>query len=227
MRFTELRRRFDKAARKFFPLPHIEQAAEEIREFGDLLRFYADCMKSFSRVFTQRHRTAIKSLLGELGTLQRGLDRQLKQWGGVNGVMEKLKFRPRAPEDDPALVTVAKGFSERAHKVPLRIPGDFFAHETNDFWVVESEGDVLGYVKYWRSDKSLSLALSAPEQVNFSKFVRGVVHKFCAGGAHGERVDMVRVRVGYVREVRFFTDMGFVRGETLGPSDWIYQRELE
>jgi len=227
VRFSELRRRFDKAARKFFPLPHIEQAAEQIKEFAGLLEFYADCMKGFPRVFSNRHRTAIHSILAEMDTVRRGLDRQIKQWRGVREVLREVRFRPRTPEDDRVLVAVAKAFSERAHRVPLSIPSDFFVHEGENFWVVEFGGRVLGYVKYWPAGRFLTLALDAPEGVNFGKFVRGVLYRFCSEGVGGERMDVVRVRVGFVREVRFFTDMGFVRGETRGPSDWIYQRALE
>ncbi len=64
--------------------------------------------------------------------------------------------------------------------------------------------------------------------VNFNKFVRGLLHKFHANKEiFPTPSPAVRVRVGYVRETKFFTDIGFVRSETLGPSDWIYQRGLD
>lgn len=226
-RFGEIRQRADRAARKFYPLPHLEKAIAEIGDFGDLVRFYADCIKSFPKVFAPNHKPTFASLLAEIGTLQRGLERQLKQWRDVNTVMEKVTFRAREGGDNAALVAVAKAFSEHAHSVPLSIPGDYFAHEKNDFWVADCEGAALGYVKYWPTEKVVAFALSPDVEVNFNKFVRGILYSFCARGPLSEPMPAVRVRVGYVREVRFFTDIGFVREETMGPSDWIYHRELD
>ena len=77
-----------------------------------------------SPVFTPNHRTVIKSLLGELGNLQRGLDRQLKQWRQVDEVTAEVTFRAREDEDDEPLAAVAKAFSERAHSVQLSIPNE-------------------------------------------------------------------------------------------------------
>lgn len=73
----------------------------------------------------------------------------------------------------------------------------------------------------------VTFAIGTIEKVNFNKLVRGVLHKFFAGDVLSEKLSAVRVRVSYVREVRFFTDMGFVRAETRGPSDWIYEREID
>lgn len=224
--FNEIRRLSDRAARRFYPLKHLEEVLKDIGEFGSLLRFYADCMKQFGKVFTANHKTAIPKLLGELGNLQHGLDRQLGQWRLLQSVIENTTFRARQASDDAALVSTAKAFSERAHNVPLSIPGDYFAHEGEHFSVAECEGAVLGYVKYWPEDKVITLALSPATKVNFSKFVRGLLHKFHTAGILPEEPKAVRIRIGYVREVKFFTDMGFVRAETKGPSDWIYRREL-
>lgn len=225
-RYADIRRRFDRAARKFYPLPRIEEALKSITEFGDLLRFYADCMTSFGKVFSPQHKTTIRSLLGDLGTLQRGLDRQLVQWRDVRAWVEKTTLRERKASDDAPLATAAKAFSERAHRVPLSIPGDYFAHEKDNFWVADCEGTVIGYVKHWAAENVLTFALMPQGKVNFNKFVRGMLYKFCIEGPMENKMRAVRVRIGYVREVKFFTDMGFVRTETKGPSDWIYQRDL-
>ena len=225
-RANEIRKVSDRAARRFYPLPHIEAVLSEIGDFGALLRFYADCMKPFGKLFSQNHRVTITKLLGELGTLQRGLDRQLAQWRSIHDVMQQTSFRPKQSSDDAALVETAKTFSTRAHNVPLSIPGDFYTHETENFWVIDCAGTVLGHIKYWPEDKVITFALSPDVKVNFNKFVRGILHKFYSENAIPESSDAVRVRIGFVREVKFFTDMGFVRGETKGPSDWIYHREL-
>ena len=225
-RFNDIRKASDRAARKFYPLPHIEQVLSDLKDYGDLLRFYADCMKQFGKVFTPAHKTTIKKLLGELGNLQRGLDRQLRQWRELQPVIEGAVFRAKTPADDPAVVVAAKTFSDAAHNVPLSIPADFFANEGSNFYVAETEGKVFGYVKYWPEEKVVTLALAPLEGMNFKKLVRGLLHKFHTNGPLDETFEAVRVRIGFVREVKFFTDIGFVRAETKGPSDWIYKRDL-
>jgi len=226
-RFNNTRKDSDRAARKFYPLPHIEMVLSDLKEFGDLLRFYTDCMKQFGKVFTPAHKTTIKNLLSELGNLQRGLDRQLRQWRALQPVIEATVFRARTAADDPAIVAAAKTFSEKAHNVPLSIPGDFFANEGDNFYVAEHEGEVFGYVKYWPEEKVVTLALAPLPGMNFKKLVRGLLHKFHTNGPLDETFDAVRVRIGFVREVKFFTDIGFVRAETKGPSDWVYKRDLD
>ena len=64
------------------------------------------------------------------------------------------------------------------------------------------------------------------DKVNFGKFIRAALWKFCAQGPLPAPLAFARVRLSYVREVKFFTDIGFVRAEVKGPSDWIYQREI-
>jgi len=225
-RFADIRKRFDRGVRKFFPLKHIETVRQEIGELCDLLQFYKDCMKQFSKVFTPAHKTTIPNLLREIEDLNRGLDRQIRQWQKVADVTGPTGFRPRESADDAALVEVAKAFSMRAHKVPLSIPGDYFAHEDEDFWVAEAEGNVLGYVKFFPEEKVVTFALVPAVETNFKKFIRAILYRFLAEGPLPEKMDAARVRISYVREVKFFTDMGFVRTEVKGPSDWIYQREI-
>ena len=226
-RFNEIRTLSDRAARKFYPLPHIEAALEDLGDFGSLLRFYTDCMKQFGKVFTQGHRTTFPKLLNELGNLQRGLDRQLGQWRELAPIIDGAVFRTKTPEDDAAVVAVAKAFSARAHSVPLSIPGDFFANVGETFFIVEHDSHVLGYIKYWPEDKVVTLALGPATDVNFKKFIRGLLFKFHANGPLNETFSSVHVRIGFVREVKFFTDIGFVRAETKGPSDWVYKRDLD
>jgi hypothetical protein len=177
-------------------------------------------------VFTPQHKTTFAALLAELAELQRGLDRQLGQWREVKTLADTVAFRPRQPADDASLVAVAKKFNDRAHKVPLSIPGDFFSREKENFWVVEMQGAVVGHLKYAPTEKTLSFAIDPGEKGNFGKFIRGVLYKFCTQGPLPQQLTSVRVRVAFVREVKFFTDMGFVRAETKGPTDWIYQRDL-
>lgn len=225
-RYADIHKRFDRDARKFYPLPLLEAVSQEIQDFSDRLRFYADCIKSFPKVFTPNHKTVIPTLLADLDELRKGLDRQLGQWREIQAALEKLQFRAPQTPDGPALVAAAKSFNDRAHKVPLSIPNDYFARETKNFWVAEAEGKVLGYVKFLPADKTIAFSLVPEGTVNFTKFARGALHKFFTQGPLPEKPSAVRVNIAFVREVKFFTDLGFVRAETKGPTEWVYQREL-
>ena len=225
-RFAEIRRAFDRDARKCYPLPQLEQALTALTDFGDLLRFYDDCMKQFPKVFTAAHKTSIPVQLRELAEVQQGLDRQLTQWREVKAALDRVQFRPRKPSDDAPLVALAKAFSDRAHKVSLSLPSDYFSRENTNFWVVDLAGKPIGYVKYVPADQALNFAVEPADKVNFNRFIRALLLKFCTQGPLPKPLPFARVRVAFVREVKFFTDMGFVRAEVMGPSDWIYQREL-
>ncbi len=225
-RFTELHKRFDRDARKFHPLPALEEVERELNDLQELLAFYEDCMKQFGRVFAPEHKTVIPGLLAQIKDMRGGLERQLGQWREVRTATDPVVFRARKAGDDPGLVAAAKSFSDRAHKVPLSIPGDFFAREGENFWVAEGAGAVIGYVKYSPADKTVSFALAPAGTVNFAKFVRAALHKFFTQGPLAEAPTAVRVHVAFGREAKFFTDMGFVRAETKGPSEWVYQRDV-
>ena len=225
-RFGEIRRAFDRDARKCYPLPQLESALTALTDFGDLLRFYNDCMKQFPKVFTPAHKTGIPALLRELAEVQQGLDRQLGHWREVKTALDRVQFRPRKASDDAPLVALAKGFSDRAHKVSLSLPNDYFSRENANFWVVELDGKPIGYVKYVPADQALNFAVEPGDKVNFSRFIRALLWKFCSQGPLPQPLTHARVRIAFMREVKFFTDMGFVRAEVKGPSDWIYQREI-
>jgi hypothetical protein len=225
-RFAELHKRFDRDARKFYPLPSLEGVEKDLKDLCDLLLFYEDCMKQFAKVFTPEHKTAIPSLIAQIKDMQTGLERQLGQWREVKTAAEPVAFRARKAGDDPALVASAKVFSDRAHKVALSIPGDFYAREGENFWVVEAAGALIGHVKFAPADKTMSFALAPAGAVNFTKFVRAALYKFCVQGPLPQPLAAVRVRVAFGREAKFFTDMAFVRAETKGPAEWVYQRDL-
>lgn len=225
-RMTALRQKFDAAARKFYPLPLLEEMRQNISDMSDLLNFYVDCIKSFPKVFSQGHRQAFPGLQDEASTLTKNIDKQLGQWQAVKVVLDKTQFRPRASDDDPKLVTLTKEFSERAHDVTLSIPGDYFGREGENFWVADYDGKVLGYVKYWANEGVVTFAFSPIEEVNYNKMLRGLLYRFGAQGPMPKPLAAIRVKITYPKEVKFFSDLGFVRSETKGPSEWIYSREL-
>jgi len=223
-RFKTLRERFEHDARKFYPVPWLKQISSELEEFRDLLNFYAEGLRQYPNVFTANHKVTIPRLLREAEDMGKSLQRQLRQWAAVGDFVEDVRFRPRKPQDDPVLVAVAKAFSERAHQMELTIPGDYFAQETENFWTVERAGQILGYIKYSPDLQTISFALADQPNLNYTKFIRGVLHRFYAEGPLPQKPDRIRVRLSYHREVKFYTDLGFVRTEVRGPSDWIYER---
>jgi len=225
-RFKALRERFEHDARKFYPAPSLKTIASELGEFKDLLQFYAEGLRQYPGVFTANHRSTVPRLLKAVDGLDKNLQRQLRQWSAVGAFVEDIRFRPRTAEDDPALVAVAKAFSERAHQVALSIPDDYFAHEAENFWTVERRGSVLGYVKFFPDLETVTFALAEPAKLNYIKFIRGVLHRFYTEGPLPVKPQRIRVRLSYHREVKFFTDLGFVRTAVRGPSDWIYERAL-
>jgi len=225
-RLSEMRKRFGRAARQFFPLPHLEAFISEVGDFGSNLRFYKECQKEFGDVFSSHFRQTLDRLLRSVGELQRNLDKQLGQWRKVNEIVKKTAFREKTPDDDAGLVEIATTFHAQAHGLPLSLPRDFFAKEKKDFYVADYEGQVYGYVKYWPKENVTTFAITPPLKINLGKLVRGFLCHFYKNAAHGRRFEEARVRLSYAREVRFFTDMGFIRGETHGMSDWTYHREL-
>jgi hypothetical protein len=225
-RMTELRQRFDHAARKLYPLPQLDEMQRDIEDLGDLLRFYVDCIKSFPKVFSPAHRQTFATVLSDIEGLANGLKRQLAQWEKVKELLDKTRFRPRQGEDDATLVAIAKEFSERAHDVTLSIPGDYFSREGDNFWTVDCGGKTLGYMKYWPAEDVVTFAVAQTDDVNFNKFLRGLLYRFGADGPMSKPLAAIRVKITFPKEAKFFADLGFIRTETQGPSDWIYSREL-
>jgi len=124
------------------------------------------------------------------------------------------------------LVEVAKAFHKRAHGIELNIPKSLFVAKKNNFHVVAAGEEVLGYFEAFPEEKRLSFAVAPPQGVNFTKLIRGIVHQFCTKGPASLPKDEIRVRVYSREEVKFYTELGFIRAETLGMSDWLYQRKV-
>jgi hypothetical protein len=221
-----VRQRFDLAVRKFCPLQHVAGALAELDELAGLLQFYLGCIEQFAGVFTPGHKTLMPKLLRELGDLRKSMERQQSQWAATVKPMQNISFVERTAKHDEALVAVARKFSERAHNIPLTMPSNYFAHEHENFWVVLSGEDVLGHLRFDPEDAVLTFALAPTAKVNFNKFVRVILHRFATNGPLPQKLDVVRVRVTYQREVKFYTDMGFVRTEVKGPTNWIYERKI-
>ncbi len=225
--FNELKKRHGGARREFFPLEPLEQGVKELGEFGGKLRFYKESQKEYPKLLTSRHKQTIDKLLKSVGELQRSLEKQIVQWRRVKEILEATRFRPREPEDDPGLLDVAKRFHTRAYEIELRLPSDFFAGESEDFYVAELDGKPYGYVKYLRSDGMFSFALVGVRDANFGKLVQGFLYCFCKSGIMAGSPDAVKVRLSHPDEVKFYTNLGFQRTETRGVSSWTYSRKLD
>lgn len=227
-----LKKECSRSSREFYATPHLQTALDRLGELGQKLRFYKDCQKDFGKLFTPRLRQTLDKLLRDLGAVQRGVEKQLAQWRAAEQVLSGTLFRPRGPADDGVLVGLAKAFHEAAHGGALSLPKNFFANEKDGFYVADFHEQPYGYVKYWPKEDVITFAVAQPKNVeppvklNFNKFIRGLLHHFARNGPLQKPLDTLRVRISYAREAKFFTEIGFVRSETHGMSDWTYSCSL-
>jgi len=225
---NEVRDHCDRAARRFYPIESIEGACAELRDFDKRLQFYKDCQKEFGDLFTDKLVRTIDRCKADIANIERGLERQLAQWRAIRDVLNDVAFRPKCDADNAPLVAAAKDFSQRAHGMGLAIPEDFFAAEGENFRVTTHQENVIGYVKYWPDRDVITFALKPPVKLNFPKFVRGVLYRAYRQGPLSDKPrPAVRVRLGMAKEVKFFTDLGLVRSETVSVSEWVYERPLD
>jgi hypothetical protein len=224
----DLRKDCDRAARRFYPVEGIEQGQAKVQDFAKRIQFYRECEGQFSDLFTPPVKLAIARCHEEIEKIRWGLDRQLRQWGEIRDVLGNVAFRTRLAGDDKGLVQAAKQFSEAAHGMGLAIPPDFFSTEGAGFHVVAHQEAVLGYIRHWPDQRVVTFAVVPPSKLNFPKFIRGVLYKaYRSGPLAATGSNSVRVRLGMTREVKFFTDLGFVRSETVSVSEWVYERSLD
>ena len=224
----ELRKECDRSARRFYPLQAIEEACQMLRDFDKRMQFYKGCEKEFGDLFSPRLKQAISKCQGDIANAMRGLERQLKQWHEIRDVLAEISFRAKKDADDKGLAQVAKDFSQTAHQMGLTIPPDFFAAEDQGFHAVTHQDEIIGHIKYWEGRNVITFALTSPVKLNFPKFVRGVLFKAYREGPLAEKNQTtVRARLTMAKEVRFFTDLGFVRSETVSVSEWVYERPLD
>lgn len=222
----DIRKNCDRAARHFFPPEALETALRSVLDFEKRMLFYKGCQKEFDDLFTPQIVQTIARCLSDLENTKKGLNRQLGQWRQIQGILGNVGFRAKTEEDDRAVAQSAKTFNEQAHGITLSIPSDFFAGEDEGFHVITYGEDVIGYVKWWADRDVVTLALAPPGKVNFPKFVRGVLARAYQGPLADKKQGSVRVRLSMSREVKFFTDLGFVRKETISVSEWIFERPL-
>ena len=224
--FQDLRRECDRAARRFFPPDGLQAALDRVLDFEKRMLFYQGCRGEFADLFSTAVIQAIDGRMADIQNVKKGLDRQLGQWREVQEALEDLAFRARTEADDKPLVQAAKSFNERAHSISLSAPADFFAGEGEAFHIVVQAGQVIGYVKYWDDRDVVTLAVYPAVDINFPKFVRGVLYRAYQGPLADKKQDRARVRLSMSREVKFFTDLGFVRKETVSVNEWIFERPL-
>lgn len=222
-----LRRECDRAARRFFPPHAIADVLGRLKDFRKRLQFYTDCKKDFKDLFPPDLSQVIGHCLRDVDKAKAGLERQLGQWREVEEALEHVSFRPRDEADGPALSQRAKEFSQRAHGMGLSIPNDFFASEGEGFHVVLIGEEVIGHVKYWDDKDVITFAIAPLENANFPKFVRGVLWKAYQGPLADKNQAKARVRLSMNKEVKFFTDLGFSRAETVSVNEWIFDRALD
>lgn len=225
--YNRLRETCQRIARRLYPPDALRAQLDAIAELGERLRFYRECQKDYGDLFSAEMRQTLMRLLSDLGELQRGMDRQLGQWAPVETILRATAWRPPQPADARRLVEISKVYNEKAFSLTLSLPGDFYAEESQNFFVAEHGGNAYGFVKYWPADDAITFAVVPLGEVNFRKFIRGFVHCFYTSGHIQPRAPVVRVRLSHPAEFRFFADMGFARAESKSLTDSIYQRELD
>lgn len=224
--FREIEEYYKSAAKKFYPVEALQECVQKLGGFEKNIERYQSYRPRFSDIYSEALTRALDQLGRELSTFHQMMSPQWEQWQGVDRVLKVMEFRHRHKNDDARLVEIAKDFQQRAHGMHLDIPRSFFAAKGETFYVVLSEGHILGYFENYPGENRISFALSPPKGVNFLKLVRGVVQKFCREGPLPQRLESVNVRIYSRQEVKFYTDLGFMRTGTLGMSDWLYQKKL-
>lgn len=218
---------YSTAIRAFYPPPHFGGLMERIEEYEVKVHYYIDQRKRFSDVFAPAYKQVLPKCDRDMAELKKGMAKQKGQWEAVQQIVEAGPFRAKAKEDDLRLIDIAKEFHHQAHGIQLNIPKTFFATKRANFFVADRDGEPFVYVEYYPNEATLSFAIYPLEKVNFTKLARGVLHQFCLNGPLETPIGTVQVRLTNTQEVKFYTDMGFLRSKTLGMSDWLYQRRID
>ena len=218
---------YGNAIRTFYPPQHFSGLVEQLEEYRVKLHYYVEQRKRFPDVFSSAYKQVLPKCDRELAELKKNLEKQKGQWQAVQQIVEQGEFRAKAKEDDPKLIQIAKEFHLRAHGIQLNIPKTFFATKRVNFYVAASGGEPYAYVEYFPNEETISFAVKPVEKVNFTKLTRGLLYQFCRRGPLAQPLEGAHVRLTNTQEVKFYTDLGFLRSKTLGMSNWIYQRRID
>jgi len=216
-RFNELKKTCQQVGQRLYPPDELRQQLTELESLEELLQYFEICKREHGDLFNTAMRQAMVRLRGELADIRKSIDKQLRQWQAVEALLDATDFRPRTDKDDPRLLDIAKAFSLTAHNLALSLPGDYFATESENFYVAKGPDGVYGYVKYWPEANAISLALEPPARVNFKKLLRGFFRRLCTRGPLAGKMDALRVRISDPGEFRFYQGLGFRRTTLASP----------
>ena len=212
--------------KRFCPGPAIQDCVQELDRLEEKVKRYTYYLDRFPDIYSESMKRSLKQIPPASAAVRKKIGPQWEQWQSIEELLAKTEFRARKKGDETALVDTAKEFHKRAHGMQLDVPKSLFAAKRDNFFVVAAESTLMGYFESFPDEKRVTFALVPPAGVNFIKFVRGTVHKFCTAGPTELPRDLVNLRLYGREEVKFYTDLGFMRTETLGMSDWLYQRKF-
>jgi len=212
--------------KRFYPVDAMRECVQRLDTFEEQIKRYTRYQDRYSDIYSESFKRSLKHITQSLTELWAKIRPQWDQWAGIAGLLDGMEFRPRDKGDESVLVEVAKTYHERAHGMDLDIPKTLFAAKKDNFYVAVAGEDLVGYFEAFPEEKRVAFAVSPLKGVNFTKLVRGSVHHFCTKGPAALPKEEVNVRIYSREEVKFYTGLGFIRVETLGMSDWMYQRKL-
>jgi uncharacterized protein YaaR (DUF327 family) len=217
---------YKSVGKRFYPVEAIEECIRELEGFEELVKRYLRYQERYPDIYSESLQRGLKQLKQGIADLRDKIQPQWDQWASVANLLKTTEFRQRQKGDEGRLVEVAKVFHERAHGIDLNIPKSLFAAKRDNFYVAASGDGIFGYFEAFPEEKRVSFGIAPPQGVNFTKLVRGIVHHFCTKGPTSLPKDEVNVRIYSREEVKFYTELGFIRAETLGMSDWMYQKKV-
>ena len=227
--FNGLRLAYERAVRKLYPPTLLQEQQTNLAEFGEKLRFYRDCRKDHPELFTSEMRQTITRLLKDMGALQRGVDRQLRQWEPVEMILERTIWRPPAGNVGTTLLEICKTYNQFAFEISLSLPADFYAGELENYHLAfyEEEAEPYGFVQYVPDGEVIVFAVAPFEEVNFRKLIRGFAYSFYSSARNDTKAKAARVRLTHPAEFKFFSELGFSRAETRSINESVYQWGLD
>jgi len=227
--FSDLRVSYERAVRKLYPPTLLHEQQTSLAEFGEKLRFYRDCQKEHGDLFSSEMRQTITRLLKDMGGLQRGIDRQLRQWEPVEVILERTTWRPPAGNIGTTLLEISKVYNQFAFEISLSLPADFYGGDLENYHLAfyEEETDPYGFVQYVPDGEVIVFAVVPFEDVNFRKLIRGFVYSFYSSAENGISAKAARVRLTHPAEFKFFGELGFSRAETRSINESVYQWGLD
>ncbi len=227
-RYHDIETGFKAGGKELFPVEAMQQAAAWLDELEEKTHYYIDIMKDkeFHDLFPDPYPQVLKKIESGCQKLRDRSSKQVQEWSNVKLVMDATQFRRKQPDDEPTLIHIAKTFHKIAHGMRLNLPSSFFSRQNEGLWVVTFQDVPYAYVLETEVEGTVTIAVGEVLGANFLKLVRGFMHKLATEGPLG-KLDTISVRVSTRDEVKFYTNLNFIRTATRGLSDWTYSRQVK